>query len=239
MSASGMSAPRQVLPNTRVMSTRRTTRRHFLLKPDADRTSQNIFLYCLAWTAKKCHIEVHLAVVMSTHWHLILTDRKGLLPKFYRDFHRILALNLKNYRGWVGEVVDSSKPSTVDLLTPSALIKKLAYCLANPVACGAVTRPELWPGVTCRVDEWAPRRGQDDHHAPVFDVARRADRPSAYRLESTLQVLRRFDPPSDAESSTPVGHPAHVEARAARYSWRPARPSSSTPRTRTGLSRSS
>ena len=234
-----MSRPRQVLPKVCVMSTRRTTRRHYLLKPDADGTSQNIFRYCLLWTARKYGIEIHCVVVMSTHWHVIFTDHRGVAPKFHQEFHRLLANNLKNYLGWPEEVLSKSQTSVVEVLTAAALIREIAYCLANPVACGAVTGPELWPGVTCRVDEWAPRRGQDDHHAPVFDVARRADRPSAYRLESTLQVLRRFDPPSDAESSTPVGHPAHVEARAARRSSRPAHRSSSIPRTRSGPSRSS
>ena len=54
-----MSRPRPVLPGVIAMSTRRTTLRHFLLRPDADGTGQNIFLYCLAYAARKFGIRVH------------------------------------------------------------------------------------------------------------------------------------------------------------------------------------
>jgi len=94
-----MSRPRPVLPGVIAMSTRRTTLRHFLLHPDSDGTSQNIFLYCLAYAARKFGIRVHAIVVMSTHYHAILSDPRGLFPDFKREFHRLLANAIKCHRG--------------------------------------------------------------------------------------------------------------------------------------------
>ncbi|MDH5492385.1 MAG: transposase, partial [Myxococcales bacterium] len=148
-----MSAPRQVIPNVSVMSTRRTTRRHFLLRPDADGVSQNIFLYCLAWAARKFGIQVHAVVVMSTHWHVILTDPQGVLPRFHEEFHRHLANAMKNHRGWPAELLDKRQTSVVELLCPAAILDKIAYAIANPVDCGAVPSARQWPGVIVMPDE--------------------------------------------------------------------------------------
>ena len=133
-----MSRPRPVLPGVIAMSTRRTTLRHFLLRPDADGTSQNIFLYCLAYAARKFGIQVHAIVVMSTHYHAILSDPRGLFPDFKREFHRLLANATKCHRGWPAEVFDKQPTSIVELVSAAAIAEKIAYAIVNPVACGAV-----------------------------------------------------------------------------------------------------
>ena len=120
-----MPAPRAVLPNVHVMSTRRTTRRHLLLKPDADGTSENIFLYCLAWAPRKYGIEVHGVVAMSMHWHVILTGHRSLLPLFHQEFHRLLAIHIKNSRGWPEELLDQPR-SSIGASPPSS------SCSAQP-----------------------------------------------------------------------------------------------------------
>ncbi|MDH5492656.1 MAG: hypothetical protein OEY14_11955 [Myxococcales bacterium] len=45
------------------------------------------------------------------------------------------------------EILDKCQPSVVELLSPAAVIEKLACAVANPVECGAVPRSNLWPGV--------------------------------------------------------------------------------------------
>ena len=84
---SSMTAPRAVLPGTTYMLSRRTTRRYFLLRPDADGTMQQILLYTLAATAKELGIDVHCIAGMSTHPHedigvIVLVIRR---PDVYFD----------------------------------------------------------------------------------------------------------------------------------------------------------
>ena len=148
-----------------VMVTRRTLRRTHLLRPDP--TFNNLFLYCLAVTAQRYGIRMHAAVVMSTHEHLVLTDTRGQLPRFLQELHRLLALGIKVMRKWEGAVWDHEKPSVVELRTPQAVMEKIAYVIANPVAAGLVRQSHQWPGVTTPPD----RLGR---------LAWRATRPDVY-----------------------------------------------------------
>jgi hypothetical protein len=90
---------------------------------------------------------------MSTHEHLVLTDTEGQLPRFLQEFHRLVALGVKVLRGWEGAVWDHEKTSVVELRTPEAILEKIAYVMANPVAAGLVQRAHQWPGVTTRPEE--------------------------------------------------------------------------------------
>jgi putative transposase len=89
-------------------------------------------------------------VLMSTHEHLIITDVRGQLPRFIQELHRQLALGIKVLREWEGPVWDHQKTSVVELRTPAAIIEKIAYAIANPVAAGLVHRAHHWPGITVR-----------------------------------------------------------------------------------------
>jgi putative transposase len=144
-----------------VMVTRRTLRRTQLLRPDP--AVNELFVYCLAVLAQRFDIRVHAALLMSTHEHLIVTDVHGQLPRFLQELHRLLALGIKVLRKWEGAVWDHEKTSVVELRTPAAIIEKLAYVMANPVAAGLVRRASQWPGVTVQPDQlgrcrWSARR---------------------------------------------------------------------------------
>lgn len=141
-----MTMPRSVLPGMTVLVTRRTLRRTQLLRPDAD--VERLYLYCLAVLAERHSISVHAVTLMPTHEHLIVTDREGRLPDFLRELHRLVALGIKVLRGWEGAVWDHERPSVVWLRTPQAVIEKLAYVMANPVAAGLVRRAADWPGLS-------------------------------------------------------------------------------------------
>src|SRR5689334_9340108 len=122
-----MTQPRRITPGMTVMVTRRTVRRTHLLRPDSKLTA--LFMYCLAVVATKYGIQLHAAVVMSTHEHLILTDPLGRLPRFLQELHRLLALAVKVLRNWDGAVWDHEKTSVVELCTPQAVIEKIAYVM--------------------------------------------------------------------------------------------------------------
>jgi REP element-mobilizing transposase RayT len=141
-----MTFPRRVLPGLTFLITRRTLRRTHLLRPDAE--LNNLVRYCLAYTAQRHGVAVHCATLMSSHEHLVVTDTRGTLPNFLHDLHRMLALGIKVLRKWEGAVWDHEKTSVVELRTEQAVLEKIAYCIANPVAAGLVRCAAQWPGVT-------------------------------------------------------------------------------------------
>ncbi|WP_438031527.1 transposase [Sorangium sp. So ce204] len=146
-----MSHPREIAPGATYMITRRVLRRHLLFRPDAAITQ--LLVYSLAVSAPRFGIEVHAFCAMSTHLHLVVTDVNGVLPRFLQFFHRIVALGTKVLRAWEGPVWDHEATSVVRLLTRAAVVEKIAYVLANPVAAGLVRHAREWPGAKVDVGE--------------------------------------------------------------------------------------
>ena len=143
-----MTTPRHVRPGTTWFVTRRTTRRHFLLRPDEDRTLQNIYWYATAVIAGEMGIELHAVQMLSTHIHEVLTDPRGELPRFLQQRNRLFANAIKVHRGWPEEVFARAPTNYVALYGAAAVEKEVGYTLANCVEAGLVSRPEDWPGVT-------------------------------------------------------------------------------------------
>ncbi|XXX75517.1 transposase [Sorangium sp. So ce134] len=160
-----MSQPRQIAPGATYLLTRRVMRRHFLLRPDA--AINQLLIYTLAVSARRYGIEVHALCAMSTHLHLVVTDVHGVLPRFLQFYHRLVALGTKVLRQWEGPVWDHEATSVVRLVTQAAVVEKIAYVLANPVAAGLVRHASEWPGVKVDVGDL----GRGELHAA---------RPSAY-----------------------------------------------------------
>jgi putative transposase len=144
-----MSYPRTIFPGKTYLLTRRTVLRHFLLLPDEP--MKELIEYSLAVAAHIYKVEVHAFCAMSTHIHVVLTDPIGRLPFFLAYFHRLVAMGTKILRSWEGSIWDSEQTSVVELLTRDAIVEKIAYVLANPVAAGAVFVPDEWPGAKTRV----------------------------------------------------------------------------------------
>ncbi|MEM7436531.1 MAG: hypothetical protein AAF436_15345 [Myxococcota bacterium] len=140
-----MTLPRRVLPGTTYLVTRRCTGRRFLLRPD--RELNRAFLYCLALATEKYGIEVHALCVMSNHYHLVLTDPRGVLPLFTAWLNRQLAMCVKRLRDWDEVVWEPNVPvSAVELTSVEEVLDKVAYTLLNPVSAGLVRTPNQWPG---------------------------------------------------------------------------------------------
>ncbi|WP_129581964.1 MULTISPECIES: transposase [Sorangium] len=146
-----MSQPRQIAPGATYLLTRRVMRRHFLLRPDA--AINQLLVYALAVSARRYGIEVHALCAMSTHLHLVVTDVQGVLPRFLQFYHRLVALGTKVLRQWEGPVWDHEATSVVQLVTQAAVVEKIAYVLANPVAAGLVRHASEWPGVKVDVGD--------------------------------------------------------------------------------------
>jgi REP element-mobilizing transposase RayT len=137
--------PRQVLPGTVYLVTRRCAQREFLLKPTELTTA--IFKYVLAVAAQRCRIRLHAACVLSNHYHLVLSDPRAALPRFCQLLDGLLARVLNaSYGRWESFWAPASY-SAVELVTPEDVVEKIAYTLANPVAAGLVSHGEEWPGL--------------------------------------------------------------------------------------------
>lgn len=84
-----MCTARQIFKHATYLITRRRTQRQLLLKPSP--RMKAIFRYCLAAAAKKYGVLVHTYVVLSNHYHAVVTDLKGNIPLFMAYLHRLVA----------------------------------------------------------------------------------------------------------------------------------------------------
>jgi putative transposase len=139
-----MSRPRQVLPETFYLITRRCTQRQFLMRPDEKTT--NAFIYCLAVAATRYEIDVLLTVAESNHHHSVIFDRKGRCSEFVEYFHKVFARCQNSLRGRWENFWAAEEPCITRLLDPATVIDKLVYTASNPVKDRLVERVHHWPG---------------------------------------------------------------------------------------------
>jgi putative transposase len=140
-----MTAPRQILPGTVYLVTRRCTQRQLFLRPS--RTVNEIFLYLLARAARRYGVRVHAFCVLSNHFHLVVTDPKARLPAFGQYLDSLVARALNASLGRWESFWAPDSYSAVALATPHDIVAKAAYVLANPVAAGLVRLGRKWPGL--------------------------------------------------------------------------------------------
>ena len=152
-----MTAPRDVRRGVTWFVTRRTTRRHHLLSPDAAGVVEQLYWYVTAVYARKLGIELHMMQMLSTHLHEVLRDMLGNLPRFFELRNRILANALKVHLGWSEEVFSKTPANWVELPTAEAIVKEIAYTTANCVAAGLVRTPRMWPGAKVLVNDIGQR----------------------------------------------------------------------------------
>lgn len=140
-----MSAPRQVLPGSTYLVTRRCAHRAFLLSPGP--ATNRVITYCLAEAALRTGVEVHACVAMSNHVHLVVSDPAARLPEFLQRLDRHIACCMNALLGRTENLWAATEPSVVVLADAEDALDKMAYVIANPVAAGLVADPSEWPGV--------------------------------------------------------------------------------------------
>jgi putative transposase len=140
-----MTAPRQILPGTVYLITRRCLHRKFLLRP-RDLVNQ-VFAYVLAVAAKRYGIKVHAFCVLSNHYHLVVTDPRARLPAFQQYLGAFVARAVNASLGRWETFWAPHSFSAVALGSPEDVVAKAAYALANPVTAGLVPAGHLWPGL--------------------------------------------------------------------------------------------
>jgi REP element-mobilizing transposase RayT len=140
-----VTSPRQILPGTTYLVTRRCSQRQFLLRPSA--LTNATFLFVLALAARRYGVEVTAFCVMSNHYHLIVTDPKACLPAFSQYLDSLVARALNASLGRWDAFWAQGSYSAVALASPRDIVEKTAYVLANPVAAGLVASGSEWPGL--------------------------------------------------------------------------------------------
>jgi len=182
-----MTRPRQVLPGTTYLLTRRCTQRRFLLRPS--KHTNEVFEYCLAYAAQRFGVQVHGYCVLSNHWHVVLTDVHGNLPEFAGWVHKYVAKALnQSLRRWEN-FWSNAGYSAVRLVEADDVLSKLVYTLSNPVAAGLVHRSRYWPGLINRPDDY--RKGKRCVGRPPGYFRAKGPLPEEVSLE--MLVPSQFD----------------------------------------------
>jgi hypothetical protein len=137
--------PRPIVRGATSLVTRRISQRQFLLKPSE--LTNRIFGYCLAYASLRTGILIHAVMVMSNHYHLVVTDPEGVLPSFMERLNKLVAKCMNASLGRWENLWATEPPSYVRLIGADAILDKIAYTVANPVEAGLVERGAEWPGV--------------------------------------------------------------------------------------------
>jgi putative transposase len=115
-----------------------------------------MFMYLLAEATEQHGTLVHAVVFMSNHVHIVVTDTRGNLPRF---MHLLFGQIAKAVNAWTGhiEAVFSTarRPNVLELVTEDAMVKEIAYLLANPSKAGLVDNAADWPGFITTAEDLA------------------------------------------------------------------------------------
>ena len=181
-----MTLPRQILPDSVYLLSRRCTQRQFLLKPSP--LMNSIFLYCLAVAAEKYHVQIHAFVVLSNHYHAVATDTRGNIPRFMAHLNKLTAKCVNASLGRWENVWAVEQPSLVKPEENLDVLGKMVYALTNPVSSFLVERSSLWPGL--RMDPSDLLRGTLE--APRPKIFFREDGPMPAMAKLTLTVPEAY-----------------------------------------------
>ncbi|NJK31059.1 MAG: hypothetical protein HC927_00855 [Deltaproteobacteria bacterium] len=131
-------------------------------------------------------MQLHAWMLMSNHYHLVVTDTQGRLPEFARLLNSLVARALNFYYKRKESFWKPGSYSAVQLCSKSAILDKIAYTLANPVVAGLVPWVSHWKGAhSFRMDFDTERRAL----WPAFLSGFRKSMPEA-------EMLRLVTPPS-------------------------------------------
>lgn len=125
---------------------RRVVFRQFFLKPT--KRCREIFWYVLAHAAQKHGIRIHEMVVMSNHYHVVLTDPRGELSDFVQLLDSLLARAMNRVIDRQGIFWESEPFCAPRAVSPEAVLEGCVYALTNMVATPLVKRGQQWEGVT-------------------------------------------------------------------------------------------
>lgn len=183
-----MRRPRRLQPGARWLVTVRCARAQFRLRPDHQRLHALGFFLGRALQAHP-GVQLHAAVQMSNHIHLVLTDTQGELDRFMERFLGPLAKALNAFEGVRGQVFERRYAAT-EILDDDALLERIVYTLTNPAAADLVAGLHEWPGL-CLGPGGQEEASFQRFRKPAYDRALRAagGDVSAVRPEDFLEIV--------------------------------------------------
>jgi len=140
-----MTKAKPVVPGTIYLLTRRCLGRCFFLAPSS--AVNATFGFLMGEALEKYGIELLAAVQMPNHYHAVVHDVRGVLPKFLQRFHGFTARSVNRVRGRVDTFWDGQGSSAVELGNAETVERELVYVLCNPVKAGLVATVKEWPGL--------------------------------------------------------------------------------------------
>ncbi len=173
--------PRQILPGTTYLLSRRCTQRQFLLKPS--KATNLILAYCMAVAAEKYGVIIHCVDVLSNHMHTVLTDPKGNIPEFMQYMHRLVGSCMNVSLGRWENFWAVEQPSLVSLEDDEDVLRKMVYTMANSVSSYLVPRSEMWPGLCTRPDDLL--KGEIEVPRPTVFFREEGNMPLVAKLKPT------------------------------------------------------
>ncbi len=136
---------RAVRPGAVWLITKKTNDDLFHLRPDG--AVNEVLLYTLLLKLKRYELHLHGYVFMSNHFHLVVTDVRGQLPAFMREFLSESGKALKVALGTTRRIWCADRYGATELLDRDAIERALVYLRVNPTNAG-LTLPTEWPGLT-------------------------------------------------------------------------------------------
>ena len=144
----GVTPPKPIVPGKVCLVTAGCVSRQFRLAPN--RKTLKILWKCFAAACDKFagRIEMHAFQMMSNHYHLLLTDVKGVLPEFMEWLDSLIARSLNALRGVSGKNFEGYSFQVIDPDDTDRILRAAVYILCNPCKAHLVSRCKHWKGVS-------------------------------------------------------------------------------------------
>ena len=139
-----MTMPMPIKPGRYWFITRRTLMRTFLLMPKP--WVAELFDYAVSRASNDTGVCVIGGLCMSTHYHLVVFDPTGDLPRFVRIMNELLARAGNAELGREDHFFESAGTHYLRLLTRESIEEMLVYALTNPCEARLVARSRAWGG---------------------------------------------------------------------------------------------
>lgn len=196
----GMSRDLRFLPDPGMLVeiTCRTIQSRFLLRPG--KQVNEIFVGCLAKAQELFPVTLHGAVVMSSHYHLLVSPADSeQLSSFMRHFNTNLSKEIGRLQDWRGTIFNRRYRAVPVSEEAEAQISRLRYLLSHGAKEGLVLTPAGWPGVNSveALTAGLPLKGAWFDRTQEYVARQRGETPGprafATAMEVDLQPLPCWD----------------------------------------------
>jgi len=134
-------------PNSTFEVTIRTLQERFLLRPS--KQLNDIVLGVIGRALTRYPVLLHLIVVLSDHFHMILTAANmELISNFMCYINSNIAREIGKLHGWPQKFW-GKRFTEIDILDKEKMIERTRYLLSHGCKEGLVLRPGDWPGINC------------------------------------------------------------------------------------------